>query len=123
MTCTTNSIAPLIRGDTRKIEITITDEFGVPVNIQGHTIFFTLKTDKTLADSLATLQVSYTVATDADALVGKTVLVLSATDTASVPPGKYFYDIQWVTTGATPEVTTIALGIVSVEYDITVDVV
>ena len=123
MTCNTNSIEPLIRGDTRKIEITITDEFGVPVNIQGHLIFFTLKTDKALADSLATLQVSYTVATDADALVGKTILVLSAANTASVPPGKYFYDIQWVTTGATPEVTTIALGIVSVEYDITVDVV
>ena len=123
LTCTTSNIAPLIRGDTRKIEITITDEFGVPVNIQGHLIFFTLKTDKTLADSLATLQVSYTVATDADALVGKTVLVLSATDTASVPPGKYFYDIQWVTTGATVEVTTIALGILSVDYDITVDIV
>jgi hypothetical protein len=123
LTCTTSNIAPLVRGDTRKIEITITDEFGVPVNIQGHTIFFTLKTDKTLADSLAMLQVSYTVATDADALVGKTVLVLSATDTASVPPGKYFYDIQWVTTGATVEVTTIAIGILSVDYDITVNII
>ena len=123
MTYSNNSISNLIRADSRKIEITITDEFGVPVNIQGHLIFFTLKTDKTLADSLATLQVSYTVATDADALVGKTVLVLSATDTASVPPGKYFYDIQWVTTGATVEVTTIALGILSVDYDITVDIV
>ena len=122
MTCTTSNIAPLIRGDTRKIEITITDEFGVPVNIQGHKIYFTLKTDKTLADSLATLQVSYTVATDADALVGKTVLVLSATDTASVPPGKYFYDIQWKTTGGTPEVTTISLGVVLVESDITISV-
>lgn len=123
MSCSSNSLAPLIRGDTRKIEITITDEFGVPVNIQGHKIYFTLKPDKTLADSLATLQVSYTVATDADALVGKTVLVLSATNTASVPPGKYFYDIQWVTTGATVEVTTIAIGVLSVDYDITVNIV
>lgn len=123
MSCSSNSLATLIRGDTRKIEITITDEFGVPVNIQGHKIFFTLKTDKTLADSSAKLQVSYTVATDADALMGKTVLVLSATDTASVPPGKYFYDIQWVTTGATVEVTTIAIGVLFVDYDITVDIV
>ena len=123
MTCTTNSLAPLIRGDTRKIDITITDEFGVPVNIQGHLIFFTLKTDKTLADSLATLQVSSVIAADADALAGKTVLVLSSTSMATVPPGKYFYDIQWVTTGATVEVTTIALGILSVDYDITVDIV
>ena len=122
MTCTTSNIAPLIRGDTRKIEITITDEFGVPVNIQGHKIYFTLKTDKTLADSLATLQVSYTVATDADALVGKTVLVLSSTSMATVPPGKYFYDIQWKTTGATVEVTTISLGVVLVESDITISV-
>ena len=120
MTCTTSNIAPLIRGDTRKIEITITDEFGVPVNIQGHKIYFTLKTDKTLADSLATLQVSYTVATDADALVGKTILVLSAANTASVPPGKYFYDIQWKTSGGTPEVTTIDYGSVIVESDITI---
>lgn len=120
MTCTTNSIAPLIRGDTRKIEITITDEFGVPVNIQGHKIYFTLKTDKTLADSLATLQVSSVIAADADALAGKTVLVLSSTNMATVPPGKYFYDIQWKTSGVTPEVTTIDYGSVIVESDITI---
>lgn len=123
MTCNTNSIEPLIRGDTRKIEITITDEFGVPVNIQGHKIYFTLKTSPTLADSLATLQVSSVIAADAAALAGKTVLVLSSTNMATVPPGKYFYDIQWVTTGATVEVTTIALGILSVDYDITVNII
>ena len=120
MTCNTNSIAPLIRGDTRKIEITITDEFGVPVNIQGHKIFFTLKTDKTLADSLATLQVSSVVAADADALEGKATLVLSSTNMATVPPGKYFYDIQWKTSGGTPEITTIDYGSVTVEADITI---
>jgi hypothetical protein len=120
LTCTTSNIAPLIRGDTRKIEITITDEFGVPVNIQGHKIYFTLKTDKTLADSLATLQVSSVIAADADALAGKTVLVLSSTDMATVPPGKYFYDIQWKTSGGTPEITTIDLGVVNVESDITI---
>ena len=122
MTCTTNSLAPLIRGDTRKIDITITDEFGVPVNIQGHKIYFTLKTSPTLADASATLSVSMTVATDADALVGKTTLVLSATNMATVPPGKYYYDIQWRTTGATVEVTTISLGVVLVESDITISV-
>jgi hypothetical protein len=120
LTCNTNSIEPLIRGDTRKIEITITDEFGVPVNIQGHKIYFTLKTDKTLADSLATLQVSSVIAADANALVGKATLVLSSTNMATVPPGKYFYDIQWKTSGGTPEITTIDLGVVNVESDITI---
>ena len=122
MTCNTNSIEPLIRGDTRKIEITITDEFGVPVNIQGHKIYFTLKTDKTLSDALATLQVTSVVAADANALVGKTTLILSAANTATVPPGKYYYDIQWKTTGGTPEVTTISLGVVIVESDVTISV-
>ena len=120
MTCNTNSIEPLIRGYTRKIEITITDEFGVPVNIQNHKLFFTLKTDLSLADSLATLQVSSVIAADANALVGKATLVLSSTNMATVPPGKYFYDIQWKTSGGTPEITTIDYGSVTVEADITI---
>ncbi len=122
MTCTSNNLAPLIRGDTRKIDITITDEFGVPVNIQNHKIYFTLKTSPTLSDALATLQVTSVIAADANALVGKTTLVLSATDMATVPPGKYYYDIQWKTTGGTPEVTTISLGVVIVESDVTISV-
>jgi hypothetical protein len=120
VTCTTNSLAPLIRGDTRKIDITITDEFGNPVNIQIHKLFFTLKTDLALADSLATLQVSSVIAADANALVGKATLVLSSTNMATVPPGKYFYDIQWVTSGGTPEVTTIDYGVVTVLADATI---
>jgi hypothetical protein len=39
---------------------------------------------------------------------------------ATVPPGKYFYDIQWKTSGGTPEITTIDLGVVNVESDITI---
>jgi hypothetical protein len=41
---------------------------------------------------------------------------------ATVPPGKYYYDIQWKTTGGTPEVTTISLGVVIVESDVTISV-
>jgi len=119
MTCNTNSIEPLIRGDTRKIDITITDEFGVPVNIQNHKLFFTLKTDPALADSLATLQVSSVIPADAKALIGKATLVLSSTNMATVPPNKYFYDVQWVTSGGTPEVTTIDYGVVPVLADVT----
>jgi hypothetical protein len=63
---------------------------------------------------------SSVIAADANALVGKATLVLSSTNMATVPPGKYFYDIQWKTSGGTPEITTIDLGVVNVESDITI---
>ena len=122
MTCTTSNIAPLIRGDTRKIEITITDEFGNPVDISGDTLIFTLKTDLALADSLATLQVVQVLPSDALTLAGVATLVISATDMATVPPGKYYYDIQWVTDGSPIEVTTIDYGVVPVLADVSINI-
>ena len=122
MTCNTNSIEPLIRGDTRKIEITITDEFGNPVDISGDTLIFTLKTDLALADSLATLQVVQVLPSDALTLVGNATLVLNATDMATVTPAKYYYDIQWVTDGSPIEVTTIDYGVVPVLADVSINI-
>lgn len=120
MTCTTNSITTLVRGDTRKINITITDEFGNPIDLKNDKLFFTLKTDLALADSLATLQVVQVLPADALTATGIATLVLSATDMATVPPGKYYYDIQWVTSIVPEEVTTIDYGVVNVVADATI---
>lgn len=122
MICSTNSLSTLMRGDTRKIDITITDEFGNPINIQNNKLFFTLKTDLALADSLATLQVLNTVDADTAALNGKTTFVVSAADMATVPPGKYYYDLQWVIAGSPVEVTTIDYGVVNVVADATITI-
>ena len=122
MTCSTNSLAPLVRGDTRKIDITITDEFGNPVNIAGDTLIFTLKTATTLADALATLRVVQVLPSTALTLSGVATLVLSQTDMATVPPNKYYYDIQWVTDGSPIEVTTIDYGVVPVLADVSINI-
>ena len=113
---------PIIRGDTLPIELLITEMDGTPINIESDLIFFTLKTDRALADSLATLAAQFTVPVGADAQAGKAVITLTSVQTAAIPPGKYFYDIQWVQPEATPIVKTMFLGTVLVLADTTIDV-
>lgn len=113
---------PIIRGDTLPIEINITDVDGTPIDITSDLIFITLKTDKSLADGLAALHESFIVFAGPEATAGQVTITLTSTMTAAIPPGKYFYDIQWVQPGATPVVKTLFLGTVLVLADTTIAV-
>ncbi|RLC49287.1 MAG: hypothetical protein DRH57_00260 [Candidatus Cloacimonadota bacterium] len=86
-------IPDFYRGDTQIYELTITDENGNPVDITGATVWFTLKTDKSLPDNEAVIQ---KVVTDhVDPANGKTKVVLTADETANLVPNTYyFYDFQ-----------------------------
>ena len=118
-----DAVSPLYRGDTRTFKVAITDEVtGDPIDISGHSLWFTLKTAQTDADVDAVLQVSAVMPNDVNSVAGIGFLTLESTDTDGLTPGRYYYDLQWVQPGAPPIVKTIEAGRVRVLTDITVSV-
>lgn len=95
------------RGDTAIINVVYTAN-GLPVNLTGAKVFFTVRLDFAgiqLNDSDATITADVTVHTEP--LVGKTTITLSPVQT-NVTAGKYKYDVQVVESGG--KVTTIDIG-------------
>lgn len=117
------SLSPLYRGDTRTLKVSITDEAsGDAIDISGHSLWFTLKSDPSGADDDAELQVSAVMPSNPSSQAGIGFLTLSSTDTDGLSPGRYHYDIQWVQPGSPPVVKTIEAGKVRVLADITLTV-
>ena len=86
----------IYRGDSKTWNLSFTDSDGQAINITGYTIFFTVKkknsyTDDTV-DTDAVIQKNVTVHTDPEQ--GQTQLVLQPSDTSSVIPAVYVYDMQ-----------------------------
>ena len=79
------------RGDSATIDLTFTDDDGNAINITGSTIYFTAKSDLSLDDSEAELQVEVTSHTDASN--GLSNIPISGNDT-DITAGKYYFDIQ-----------------------------
>lgn len=85
-------IENVIRGDTHTINLTISSS-GSRVDLTGYTVFFTVNAEKNPAsDTSAVIQKNITSHTDPTE--GQTTISLSSSDTASVTPGSYWYDIQ-----------------------------
>ena len=82
----------IIRGDTISLPITIKDSDGVAIDITGATVFFTIKSDETLADTSAS--VSKTVTSHPAPASGQTTVELDPTDTEDLTAGIYYWDIQ-----------------------------
>ena len=94
------------RGDTRKYKVTVKDGgTDAPVSVDGGKLYITLKSDKSLDDAAAELQViTNSVETDPMNPTGEILAVLSNTDT-DITPGDYYFDFQFVSSSG--EVTTI----------------
>ena len=113
------------RGDTRKYKITVKDgESGDPISVDGGKLYITFKSDKSLPDSAADLQV-ITNGVEADPMnpTGEIRAVLSKEDT-NIEIGLYYFDFQFVS--STGEVTTIIpqenhLDTVEILQDTTLD--
>jgi hypothetical protein len=77
------------RGDTVNINLSLSG-----TDLTGATIYFTAKSvvDDDATDSAAVIKKDVTSHTDATA--GQTTIALTSTDTNSVDPGIYGYDIQ-----------------------------
>jgi len=114
------SLPNFFRGDTKVYSLTFKDGTGTPIPLYGKTLYLTFKSDKGLADADAELTVSLVFPNDANSSAGIGVLQLSADDTGSLDPGKYFYDFQLVDETVSPSyVTTLTNGTVKVLEDVT----
>ena len=110
-------ISDFYRGDTRRYTIKLTDQEGRPVSVDGCEFVMTFKTDPTLPDDEAAIQVVVTGHEDDPSdPKGEVVIVLDASITR-VDPGLYYYDIQMKT--PTGEITTLLAGTVQILQDVT----
>jgi hypothetical protein len=108
------AIEDFYRGDTVQFNITLKDSQGMPIDINGATIYFTMKLSTKEGDP-GDLQKVVTTHTYPDN--GQSQVVLSHDDTKNLEPTKYFYDFQ--ITMQTGEVYTFDAGKVNVLPDVT----
>lgn len=103
----------IVRGDTKTYKLVFRNSSGIPVDITGWTVYFTVKENLSQTDDQALI--SKNVTSHTDPANGETSIVLSSTDTDHV--GNYIYDIQYKNT--LDEIHTILEGILSFSKDIT----
>jgi hypothetical protein len=91
----------VVRGDTARWCMTFTDCDGAPINTAGWIIWLILRSsvDQTFADSF---KVKLVVPNDASSAAGAAILTIHSTDTATLTPGKYYYEFKRVLAGLTP---------------------
>lgn len=100
-----------VRGDTETVQVTMTSDGTTPVNISGRTYASQLRTSPDITAIAATATCTIT-----DAANGVMQVVYTATSTAALDPGYYYWDLQ-ETNGTT--VTTVLSGTVTVLADVT----
>lgn len=101
----------ITRGDTETIAVTITTDGTTPVNIAGRTYTSQMRSTPDIAAIAATAVCSIT-----DAAAGQVNVVYSATSTATLDPGYYYWDLQENAAGV---ISTILSGVVQVLPDVT----
>lgn len=101
----------ITRGDTETLVVTITSDGSTPVNITGRTYRAQIRSSQ---DS-TTIKASFT-CTVTDGANGQVTCVLSATDSATLPVGIAFWDLEETASGV---VSTILAGNVTVLADVT----
>jgi hypothetical protein len=102
------------RGDDLSFELVFADTDGVPVNITGWTIFFTMKLNKDDSDSEAII--SKTITSLTNPTNGKTTVVIPHGEVDELT-GPFFYDFQFK--DLSDNVRTITSGAITFEKDIT----
>lgn len=102
------------RGDTAPDKLTVKDSLGVVVDISGYV--FTLTVNRVKDPASVAGQMMQLSGTVTDGPAGRVEFKPTA-DQANVLPGRYFYDIQMVDTGAA--ITTILTGSYTFRQDIT----
>lgn len=88
-------IKKFIRGDTRAINVTVTDSAGAAVDLTGGTVFFTLNASSDPTDDTDAV-VEKSVTSHTDPTHGLTTITLDHADTDSLAADIYYYDIQFV---------------------------
>lgn len=113
MTCPTHSDLCFTRGDTGRVDITVTGEDGTPYDLTGATLFLTVKNAFSDADSAAVIRKEVTAHDDATA--GESHFDLTTADNATA--ATRYYDVQLKT--ATNDIWTLFGGVWRVLADVT----
>lgn len=106
----------MIRGDTRTITATFTDSTGTALDLTGGKVFFTVNASAEPTDDSAAV-VTKDVTSFSAPTTGAATITLAASDTTSVTPGTYWYDVQFVSAGGV--VTSLAKQKFILKPDIT----
>jgi hypothetical protein len=101
----------ITRGDTETIAVTITTDGTTPVDISGRTYTSQMRTTPDIAAIAATATCTVT-----NGAAGELSAVFSATATAALDPGYYYWDLQENASGT---ISTILSGTVQVLADVT----
>jgi hypothetical protein len=101
----------LVRGDTETIVVTMTTDGSTPIDITGRTYRAQIRQ----AQDSRTIKASF-VCTVTDGVNGVVTLVLSSTDSATLPVGLGFWDLEENASGV---VTTVLSGNVVINADVT----
>lgn len=101
----------LTRGDTETLVVTIQDDNGAAINITGRTYRAQVRSSQ---DS-TTIKASFT-CTVTNGSGGQVTCVLSAADSATLPSGQYYWDLEENASGV---ISTILAGQVTVLADVT----
>lgn len=109
----------IYRGDSKTWNLTFTDAAGTAIDITGYTIFFTVKkknsyTNDTV-DTDAIVQKNITVHTNPTG--GISQLTLQPSDTNTIVPAIYVYDMQLKDSGGT--ILTFIKGLFTITADVT----
>jgi hypothetical protein len=108
----------LTRGDTQTYTLTFKKSDGSVYCLKNWAVFFTLKSNTALPDDSAALQKIVTSFPDTTGgTTGVATISLAPTDTDSLDPAEYDFDIQ-VRTSAN-ETFTVLKGKFDLEYDVT----
>lgn len=106
-----------VRGDTWVFNFIIQDTAGNAINITNHEYTITLKSDISVLDENAEIQIGPTVPSSSNALLGKVSIIVPGGSTNALVPRTYNYDIQEVETDGT--VSTLLIGKIKVRADVT----
>lgn len=101
----------MVRGDTLSFGVEIKDQDDSGVDID--TAFFTCKQNYTDTVNAFQKRLNSGITNRGD---GNYVVRVAPEDTASLEPGKYFYDLQ---IGVNSDIFTIMKGVLELEHDVT----
>jgi len=105
------------RGDTWNFQFLMQDVDGNAIDITGNEYWITLKSDVSLTDAQAELQVGPLAVEAGNASQGILNITIPGVDTNSLTPATYNYDLQEVESNG--KVNTLLIGKIRVKADVT----
>ncbi len=114
-----SNLSAFYRGDTKVFNLSFKDSAGLPIDVSGHELWFTMKREITDIDENSVLQKKMIFPSGTQSEGGSGNLTLDSTETGAIDPGTYFFDLQKVIPENPPVVATLMSGKISVLADIT----